>query len=83
MLVRYEDLITQSAETMAAIYHFLGLPGQNDLQHVADDVALFSRHATSPTPGGSIGRWKTDMSSDDIATCQREFGGFLNRFGYG
>jgi hypothetical protein len=82
MLVRYEDLVTKSAETMAAIYHFLGLSHQSGLANDCEDDALFSRHGTSVSPAGSIGRWKTDLSSDEIALCQQAFGGFLERFGY-
>jgi hypothetical protein len=82
MVVRYEDLVTRSAETMTAIHGFLGLPGQSELANVSEDDALFSRHATSRTPAGSIGRWKADMSREDITICKREFGWFLERFGY-
>jgi hypothetical protein len=82
MLVRYEDLVTRSAEIIAAIHHFLGLPASSDLTNVPEDEALFSRHATSATPADSIGRWKTDMSRNEISICEREFGGFLARFGY-
>lgn len=82
MLVRYEDLITRSAETLAAIDRFLGLEGQSESANVPPDDALFSSHGTSRTPASSIGRWKTDLSNDEIAICEREFKEFLERFGY-
>jgi hypothetical protein len=81
-LVRYEDLVTKPAETMAAIQRFLGLREQYEGEQVASDAALFARHGTSVTPADSIGRWKSDMDGNDIAVCEREFAPFLGRFGY-
>ena len=82
MLVRYEDLIARTAETLAAIYRFLALDIQHDPTKLDQDDALFARHATSLTPAASIGRWKTDLTREEIAICERQFAGFLRQFGY-
>jgi hypothetical protein len=82
MLVRYEDLIARTVETLAAIHRFLALDAQHDPTKLPQDHALFARHGTSLTPAASIGRWKTDLTREEIAICERQFAGFLERFGY-
>jgi hypothetical protein len=82
MLVRYEDLIAKPAQTLAAIHRFLTLDAQHDPTKLPQNDALFAQHGTSLTPAASIGRWKTDLTREEIAICERQFAGFLERFGY-
>jgi len=43
---------------------------------------LFDRHATSESPAASIGRWKHELDAEQIAACERQFGWFMDMFGY-
>jgi hypothetical protein len=72
--LRTEDLRLRPAETMVAIWRFLGLdPGTTgDLE-------------TTPTADPAtlgIGCWMTELSTDEIAFFEREFGAYLSLFGY-
>jgi Sulfotransferase family len=82
MLIRYEDLILRSDETLAEIHKFLDLGSASDPGDAASGQSLFARHGTSATPASSIGRWKVDLTKDEIAACQRTFAPILERFGY-
>jgi hypothetical protein len=82
MLIRYEDLVTEPNATMVGIYRFLGLDEQVVYADPLEDTTLFSRHGTSRTPAESIGRWKRELSLQEISICNDAFAGFLARFGY-
>jgi hypothetical protein len=81
LFLRYEDLIEHPQVSRRAVYRLIGIdPG---VEGVAEtDTDLFKAHGTSRDPAASIGRWRTELSPDQIATCDRKFASFLRRFGY-
>ena len=78
LFIKYEDMTRQSVATMEKVYDFLDLPSVQ----ATDDVELFGRHGTSRTVEASVGRWRTDLPLDVIASCQKKFAPFLAAFGY-
>jgi hypothetical protein len=79
--VRYEDLIQHPEASRRAIYRFIGLePGEEATVDIDSD--LFKAHGTSRDPAASVGRWRTELSREEIAACDRLFASFLHRFGY-
>jgi hypothetical protein len=81
LAVKYEDLIAQPEETMARISTFLELASPIQLKPESEQK-VFSGHATSSDPAASVGRWKQEMSVEEIATFEKEFRPFLETFGY-
>ncbi len=79
-LIRYEDMIRGDAATYARLGAFL----QADIAPVRKDAGerMFAQHATSGSPEGSIGRWRTDLPAEMRAKCAADWGKFLSLFGY-
>jgi hypothetical protein len=79
--LRYEDLIEYPVPSRRALYRFIGIDtGGRDF--INADADLFKTHGTSRDPEASIGRWRTDLSTDEIAACDSSFASFMQRFGY-
>ncbi len=81
LLVRYEDLILDPAGTLGRIYAFL------ELEHGAAErdeaeAAIFRQHGTSGSPQESIGRWRQELTAEEITACDTSFGPLLPVFGY-
>jgi len=81
LIVRYEDLILQPAETLGRIATYLGLDHAIELRPESEDK-MFSTHGTSKNPAASIGRWKRELSAEDQAAFALSFKPFLDAFGY-
>ena len=79
MLVRYEDLVLNAADTMRRIGDFLGL---GSLAASAQAEHQFPRHGTSPTPSTSVGRWRRDLGPEEVSPCAKRYGSFMEQFGY-
>ncbi len=87
-LVRYEDLVARTAETLATILNYLGLPADGAqidemIGRASAHTADLLRHRTAPSVIESVGRWRRDLSPDLQAICQDVFGATLAAFGYG
>ena len=82
LVVRYEDLVTDQQATLDRIWGFLGVASDFGSADEKADSRLFSRHGTSKSPAASIGRWRKELSGDEIRECASVFGSFLDRFGY-
>ena len=90
--VRYEDLVAQTASTLAAIFRFLGVDSGDDVVRTCIEAASFERLSGGRARGqenagsffrkGIVGDWKTrlDPASAEyvVATC----GPLMTRFGY-
>jgi len=81
LLVRYEDLVLDPRGTLGGIYTFLGLEHGAAEQDEAE-AATFRKHGTSGSPEESIGRWRQELSAEEIAECATTFGAVLPVFGY-
>lgn len=79
IFIRYEDLIGNPIDTRKHIYEFIGVA---EIPTHAPPVETFDGHATSATPDASIGRWKQDLSPEELAACTRVCASYMDRFGY-
>jgi hypothetical protein len=81
LFVRYEDMVVREAETLQRVAAFAGIRDFAAADSEAEQ-ALFREHGTSKSPNSSIGRWKRDLSADEVKACMREFTPYLETFGY-
>jgi Sulfotransferase family len=81
IVVKYEDLVTDTAKTMQRVLGFIGVERSNGLG-LEHDEKVFAVHATSKTPAASIGRWRTDLSEEEIEQCERHTEGYMKVFDY-
>ncbi len=72
----------RQAETLKSIAAFLEVDGKLDRDIFQSDGARFVNHGTASSPEASIGRWKTDLSAEQIERCLPKFGKYLALFGY-
>jgi hypothetical protein len=79
--IRYEDLIRKPVETWNDTYRFIGIePRALDISE--ETSTLFGKHGTSGSPDQSIGRWRQDLTPDEIRQCNFTFQSFMRQFGY-
>jgi hypothetical protein len=81
-VVRYEDLLTRTTETITAVFAFLGLPAADLQADTEIEARTFERHGTTASPEETIGRWRRELSDEEAAIANREFAPFLDQFGY-
>jgi hypothetical protein len=81
MAMRYEDLVQRPRESKARLYRFLGLRDDDDREDVGD-TSLFSRHGTSRDVGSSIGRWRQDLTPEEINAVNEAFASYIEVFDY-
>jgi hypothetical protein len=81
IFVKFEDLVLRQPETLDSIAAFLGIDGKLN-GDISTDRARFMSHGTAPSPEASIGRWKSDLSAEQVEGCLPKFGKYLALFGY-
>jgi len=86
LLVRYEDLMRDPQAEFARIFVALGLPFSPELAQAicgggALDAGRESKHRTSASIEGSLGRWRRELDPVMQQACRREFAAF-EEFGY-
>ena len=79
-VVRYEDMIRDLAGEARRLGRSLSI--ELDPEAVLRDRKLRSDHATSTTAEASIGRWKRELSSEDVKIFRRELGDELKSLGF-
>ena len=90
LLVRYETLITEPAETLTEILDYLGLAHTPDvvasvLEAAGAATPELDAHRTTADPAASIGRWRTDLAKvhpDLPERCAELFSPLLSELGY-
>jgi sulfotransferase family protein len=89
MVLRYEDLVTRTEETLDSLFAYLGVEsGPATVNSVLDQTEASSNqsimrdHQTSGGPAESIGRWKRDLEPSLQKVCEEAFGATLAEFGY-
>lgn len=88
--LKYEDLVTDTEGTLRGLFDFLQLawePGVmsfHEVQSASRNPVKFAQNpeATKPLQSSSIGRWKKDLTGDDLAYVGRECGPLLRTLGY-
>ncbi|MHC1753300.1 sulfotransferase [Humidesulfovibrio sp.] len=86
LLVRYEDLMCNPEAEFARIFEALGLSFSPELAQGicgggALDAGRESKHRTSHSVEGSLGRWRRELDPAMQQACRREFAAF-EEFGY-
>jgi acyl carrier protein len=80
IVVRYEDLILDPIATRRALSAFLDL---DLLDHsLAAAEAVPDSHRTSRDPAASIGRWRSDLTPEQIDACETAFEPYMRHFDY-
>ena len=81
LIVRYEDMIASEAESLHRVATFAGICDFAPPNAEAEQ-ALFAQHSTSKSPADSIGRWKRELTVEDVRASTAAFAPFLEMFGY-
>jgi len=80
LVIRYEDLVREPVPTRKALSRFLDL---DLLSHTAAAAtAIPDSHRTSRDPAASIGRWREDLTADQVEACETAFRPFMVDFDY-
>lgn len=98
LLVKYEDLVHDSDNTTSRIYQFLGVEAigvretEIPVPENINDFLVQKRHEqrmikkysdlSKPINTERVESWKKELSSDEIAFCDRICGDFAAQFGY-
>ena len=87
LLVRYEDLILEPGQTLAAILRFLDVDAGEDAVAATLELAnrpneLLDGHKTVSDPARTIGRWRRDLPAELAAECNEILAPVLAEFGY-
>jgi hypothetical protein len=80
LVIRYEDLIRAPLRVRANLSIFLSLDLRNPPTGRND--AIPASHRTSISPEASIGRWRWELTPEQIEVCNVEFSDFLREFDY-
>jgi hypothetical protein len=79
---RYEQLIKDPASVAASVLSSLGLAIEVGCLSVCQGSAGFESHGTSRGVQESVGRWRTDLSSEDLDVVRKTCGSVASRYGY-
>lgn len=80
IVVRYEDLVRDALATRRALSDFLDL---DLLDHALTAAkAVPDSHRTSRDPGASIGRWREDLTAEQVDACEAAFEPYMRHFDY-
>jgi LPS sulfotransferase NodH len=87
IVVRYEELVTNPARTLADVLEYLELPTsarerEEMIARAAESTEDSMRHRTTPTARASIGRWLRDLDEPMRDLCNGVFAEHLAALGY-
>ncbi len=87
LVVRYEDLVTNSSCTLKRIFEYLGVANDNGtIDSIASEHKRVSPnldfHRTTADEAASVGRWKRDLAPKLQALCAEVLGDLLAEAGY-
>lgn len=70
VVVRYEDLVTDTLSELTRILDFLDLDGAELLLEQARQRDTFTEHATAKSPEASIDQWRELLSNENLETIE-------------
>ena len=91
-LVHYEQLAADPEPELRKISEFLELTWDNRLLHFyEEDLSLYrypkghlsADQVNRPISTGSVGRWRCDLTSEEVETVEAIAGPLLQQLGYG
>ncbi len=88
--IKYEDLALNPAETMQGVMKHCGIEYEesqidpNVYSQLSQNFEGVNHHENlvKPISGKSIGRWRKELSKQDVATIERIAGRAMDHFGY-
>jgi hypothetical protein len=86
-LIRYEDLITRTHETLRGVLAYLELDASDAtvngmVERASAENPEMRQHITSSDVSTSLGRWKSSLSPELQTVANTAFGDVLQQFGY-
>jgi hypothetical protein len=87
IVVRYEELVTNTARTLADVLEYLELQTSSQereqmIARAGERTEDSARHRTTPTASASIGRWRSDLGEPMRDLCNEVFAEHLEALGY-
>ena len=82
LVVRYEDLLTRPKAVMADVYRFLGASIVDTEVETAQERAIFQTHGTSASPAATVGRWRVELTEEQVEVANRELKSVIETYGY-
>lgn len=89
LVIKYEDLTSDPVETTQQICRFLRLPYVEDMQNFyKQDLTLFKANhlsgerISSKIDSTKVGRWRSELSPEDIRAFEEHAGSALTEWGY-
>ena len=88
--IKYEDLVLNTEMTLKTLFDFLGEEWDeqvlrfHEVNTASRDVSKFPQNpeATRPITASALGRWRTQMTSEEAAVFKRMAGPLLINLGY-
>ena len=80
IVVRYEDLVRDPVAVRRALSDFLDLDLLDHSRAAAEVVP--DSHRTSSDPASSIGRWRNELTAEQIDACEAAFAPYMRHFDY-
>jgi hypothetical protein len=85
-LVRYEDLVTETAGTLGELLDYVGVDSSNETVERMISTGVSSDalgvHMTAPSVSETVGRWRKDLDDSVKRRFAQHFGEVLSEFGY-
>ncbi len=82
LVLRYEDLLTRPKAAMADVYRFLGASVVDTEVETEQERAIFQTHGTSVSPAATIGRWRAELTQEEMEVANRELKSVIETYGY-
>ncbi|MGC6487585.1 MAG: sulfotransferase family protein [Planctomycetota bacterium] len=81
-VLRYEEMVAAPADHLDAVLAFLDLPSHPAVDARAERPKKYARHGTSATVAESVGRWRDELTPEDVAAIEATAGPVMEQFGY-
>lgn len=81
-VVRYEELMETPHHVVRGVLRFLGLDLEDACVEELERKNEFISHGTTSHPSHSIGRWKTDLTPEELARVEQICSKMMHRFNY-
>jgi hypothetical protein len=85
-LVRYEDLVTDTARTLTDLLDYVGAESSEEVIEAMISGGVSSEalgvHMTAPSVAATVGRWRSDLNESVQRQFERSYAEVFAEFGY-